>query len=227
MNSFITSTAILIPAFNASHALPELITRLQKVLPEALLLVVNDGSTDDTAAVAERLHATVVNHAVNKGKGAALQTGFEYVLQHCSADYVLTLDADLQHAPEDAPKFFEALQQTQADIIVGWRRRSGTKMPVHRRMSNALTSFMVGTRTGTVIRDSQCGYRLMRKNVLQHVKLETAGFEAETEFLIKAAKRNFVIEFVSVQTVYGDEKSYMTHWKTTKNFAKVLFRDWV
>ncbi len=162
----------------------------------------------------------------NKGKGAALQTGFNYVLHHVLVDYVLTLDADLQHLPEDAPAFFDALQRMNADVLVGWRQRVGTNMPIHRRMSNAITSLMVGTRTGTVIRDSQCGYRLIKKNVIEQVKLETTGFEAETEFLIKAAKRKFKIEFVPIQTVYSNEKSYMTHWKTTMNFAKVLFRDW-
>jgi glycosyltransferase involved in cell wall biosynthesis len=195
-------------------------------LPAIFILVVDDGSTDDTAAVAEQLQTIIVRHSTNKGKGAALQTGFEYALQNSAAEYVLTLDADLQHVPEDAPKFFEALQQTNADVLVGWRQRVGTKMPIHRRMSNAITSLMVGTRTRTVIRDSQCGYRLIKRAVIEQVKLETTGFEAETEFLIKAAKRKFTVEFVSIQTVYGDEKSYMTHWKTTMSFAKVLFRDW-
>ena len=227
MNSLIASTTIVIPAFNASHSLSELVTRLRNVLPEVSILVVDDGSTDDTAAIAEQCDATVVRHSINKGKGTALQTGFDFVLQHNSAKYILMLDADLQHLPEDAPKFFEKLQQTNADVIVGWRQRVGTTMPMHRRMSNALTSFLVSTRTGIVIRDSQCGYRLIERKVIEQVKLETAGFEAETEFLIKAAKRKFKIEFVPIQTVYGDEKSYMTHWKTTKNFAKVLFRDWI
>jgi glycosyltransferase involved in cell wall biosynthesis len=223
----IASTTVLISAFNASRSLPQLITRLRKVLPGIFILVVDDGSTDGTAVVARQLQTTIIRHSINKGKGAALQTGFQYVLQNLSTKYILTMDADLQHVPEDAPKFFETLQQTNADIIVGSRQRIGTKMPIHRRISNAITSFMVGTRTGTVIHDSQCGYRLIKKAIIEQVKLETTGFEAETEFLIKAAKQKFTIEFVPIQTVYGDEKSYMTHWKTTMNFAKVLFRDWV
>jgi glycosyltransferase involved in cell wall biosynthesis len=227
MIPFITSTVVLIPAFNASRSLPELVARLRNALPEVSILVVDDGSTDDTAAAAEQLHTTVVRYSVNKGKGSALQTGFEYVLQNISTEYVLTLDADLQHVPEDAPRFFEALQQTDADVLVGWRKRVGTKMPIHRRMSNAVTSFMVGTRTSVMIRDSQCGYRLIKRKVIEQIMLETTGFEAETEFLMKAAKQKFAIEFVPIQTVYGNEKSYMTHWKTTMNFAKVLFRDWV
>ncbi|HVN49092.1 MAG TPA: glycosyltransferase family 2 protein [Bacteroidota bacterium] len=226
MTSFLASTVILIPAFNASRSLPELIMRLRNVLPDVSILIVDDGSSDGTSAVAVQMHATVARHSVNQGKGAALQTGFNYILENLSSDSILTLDADLQHAPEDAPMFFETFRKTHADVIVGWRQRIGTIMPVHRRMSNAFTSFLVGTRTGAVIRDSQCGYRLIRRTVVEQVKLETTGFEAETEFLIKAAQKKFSIEFVPIQTIYGGEKSYMTHWNTTKHFAKILFRDW-
>jgi glycosyltransferase involved in cell wall biosynthesis len=226
MNALITSATVLIPAFNASHTLPELVVRLRKVLPSVSILIVDDGSMDETAAIAAQLQTNIIRHSTNKGKGAALQTGFDYIIQYRSADYILTLDADLQHAPEDAPKFFDLLQQKNADVVVGWRQRLGTTMPIHRRMSNTITSFLVSTRTGTAIRDSQCGYRLIKRVVIEQMKLETAGFEAETEFLIKATKRKFKIGFVPIQTVYGDEKSYMTHWKTTMNFAKVLFRNW-
>jgi GT2 family glycosyltransferase len=97
-------------------------------------------------------------------------------------------------------------------------------MPVHRKLSNTITSALVGLRTGVKIKDSQCGFRLIRRSVIEHVRLDSTGYEAETEFLIKAARRGFTIEFVPVQTIYGKEKSYMTHWATTMNFIKVLFR---
>ena len=77
------------------------------------------------------------------------------------------------------------------------------------------------------IKDSQCGFRLIRRSVVESVRLETTGYEAETEFLIKAARRGFTIEFVPVQTVYGKEKSYMTHWATTMNFIKVIIRNYL
>lgn len=129
MNLLLKSTIVLIPAFNASQSLSELVTRLKTLLPEVSILIVDDGSTDETATIAGRLQATVIRHAQNKGKGAALQTGFNYVLHHVLVDYVLTLDADLQHLPEDAPAFFDALQRMNADVLVGWRQRVGTNMP--------------------------------------------------------------------------------------------------
>jgi hypothetical protein len=132
----------------------------------------------------------------------------------------------LQHQPEDVPKFLCAQQQHDADIVIGWRERIGTRMPVHRIISNTLTSTMVGMKTGMKIRDSQCGFRLIRRSVIEKTLLESTGYEAETEFLIKAALQDFKIEFVPVRTIYGDEKSYMTHWTTTLNFIKVLFRDY-
>jgi len=218
------AAAILIPAYNAEASLVELVQRLRKVMGERDIVVVDDGSTDDTGAVAASLGAVVLRHEKNRGKGAALQTGFHYLHNQSDADFVLTIDADLQHQPEEIPKFLLAQQQTNADIVVGWRQRTGTTMPVHRRISNTLTSFLVGRRTGMLIKDSQCGFRLIRRAVLDHISLDTSGYEAETEFLIKAARSGCTIEFVPVQTIYGREKSHMTHWSTTVNFIRVLLR---
>ena len=163
-------------------------------------------------------------HETNRGKGAALQTGFNFLKTQTGIEFVLTIDADLQHQPEDAPKFLLIQQNTKADIVIGWRERIGTRMPLHRRLSNMITSALVGMRTGVKIKDSQCGFRLIRRSVIESVQLESTGYEAETEFLIKAAHLDFKTEFVPVQTIYGTEKSYMTHWATTVNFIKVIFR---
>jgi glycosyltransferase involved in cell wall biosynthesis len=144
-----------------------------------------------------------------------------------SADFVLTMDADLQHVPEDIPNFIAVQKETEADMVIGCRQRTGTHMPIHRRISNAITSKLVGIRTGIRIQDSQCGFRLIRRKVLEDVSAVLPGYEAETEFLIKAAKRGYRIAWAPVQTVYGKEKSYMTHWKTTVNFLKVLLKEYV
>jgi len=226
MESTISAIAVLIPAYNAEASLSELVHRLREVAGEVQVIVVDDGSMDRTGEVAVSLGASLLQHERNRGKGAALQTGFQWVKNLAGIEFVLTIDADLQHQPEDIPKFLEMQHRTGADIIVGWRERRGTGMPLHRMLSNTITSSLVGIRTGIAIKDSQCGFRLIRKSVLGQIQLESAGYEAETEFLLKAAREGCTIDFVPVCTVYGNEKSYMTHWTTTKNFIKVLFREY-
>jgi glycosyltransferase involved in cell wall biosynthesis len=222
---FITKTiAVLIPAFNAECSLAELIHRLRHTIDNMQIVVVDDGSTDRTSEIAASVGAVVLRHQTNCGKGAALQTGFDFLNTQIEIEFILTMDADLQHQPEDVPKFLLAQQKTNADIVIGWRKRIGTRMPMHRILSNTITSTMVGMRSGVKIKDSQCGFRFIRRSVIERVRLGSTGYEAETEFLIKAARRGFKIEFVPVQTIYGKEKSYMTHWATTMNFIKVIFR---
>jgi glycosyltransferase involved in cell wall biosynthesis len=222
---FITKTiAVLIPAFNAECALVELVRRLRIVIGDVQIVVVDDGSTDRTNEVAISAGAVVLRHEKNRGKGCALQTGFDYMNKQTGIEFILTMDADLQHQPEDVPKFLLVQQKTNADIVIGWRERIGTQMPVHRKLSNIITSALVSMRTGVKIKDSQCGFRLIRRSIIENVQLVADGYEAETEFLIKAARHGFKIQFAPVQTIYGIEKSYMTHWTTTVNFIKVLFR---
>ncbi len=216
--------AVLIPAFNAESSLIELVTRLRKAIGEILVVIVDDGSTDRTNEIAVSIGAIVLRHLKNLGKGAALQTGFDYLNKQSQIEFIITMDVDLQHQPEDISNFLIVQRQTNADIVIGWRERIGTRMPLHRRLSNLITSALVGMRTGIKIKDSQCGFRLIRRSVIESIQLESAGFEAETEFLIKAARRGFKIEFVPVKTIYGNEKSYMTHWATTLNFIKVILR---
>jgi glycosyltransferase involved in cell wall biosynthesis len=218
------SIIIIIPAYNAEGSVREVAERVHLSVPGAGVVVIDDGSTDKTAETASRADASVLKHHINLGKGAALQTGFDHVKNIPGIEYIITIDADLQHKPEDIAKFFEASEKEYADIYVGWRRRTGTGMPVHRILSNYLTSFLVGIRTGARIKDSQCGFRMIRNAVLKDIRMESCGYEAETEFLIKAAKHGCRIGFVPVQTVYGDEKSHMTHFKTTVKFLKVLLK---
>ena len=218
--------AILIPAFNADGSLAELVQRLHTAIGDVQIVVVDDGSTDRTKEVAIAAGAVVLQHEKNRGKGAALQTGFDYFNKQLEREFILTMDADLQHSPEDVSKFLLAQQNTNADIVIGWRGKMGTRMPMHRKLSNTITSAMVGVRTGIDIKDSQCGFRLIRRSVLDHVRLAATGYEAETEFLLKAARLGYTIAFVPVQTIYGTEKSYMTHWTTTINFIKVIIRNY-
>ena len=226
MNAAYDSTAVIIPALNAEATLPSLMERLRAHFVPEQIIVVDDGSSDRTKEAAERLHTIALRHPLNLGKGAALETGFRFCRGQAQFNFVLTMDADLQHAPEDIPALFEAQQRTAADIVVGTRKRFGVGMPVARIISNTITSALVSMRSKTKIEDSQCGFRLIRSAVIQRVFLEARGYEAETEFLIKAAQNGFGIASAPIQTIYRNEKSHMTHAATTKLFLKTLLRDY-
>lgn len=216
--------AAIIPALNAAETLPLLLKRLAAYVEKSDTFVVDDGSTDSTAEIAEIAHVRLVRHNRNLGKGAALRTGFARTLEERRYSAVLTLDADLQHSPDDVPAFLKAHQQKEADILIGWRKKLGTGMPLHRVFSNVITSALVSARAGTRIRDSQSGFRLISAEVCKAVVTSSDGFEAETEFLIRAAKQGFSIGFVPIATIYGNAGSHMTHWHTTKQFIHVLLR---
>jgi len=220
------SVQVLIPAFNAAATLPGLLERLKTMRELAGVLVVDDGSTDGTGTVAESGGASVIRHDVNRGKGAALRTGFRALLDNGPTDCVVTMDADLQHDVDDIPKLLAARDATKAGIVVGVRKRLGSGMPVLRILSNTLTSILVSTRAGIAIADSQCGYRLIGSEVLRSVESESDGFEAETEILIRAAAKGFSIVGVPVKTLYGGEHSHMTHWATTKRFIRTLLKEY-
>lgn len=217
--------AVLIPAYNASETIGGVISGVIQYVPAERIVVVDDGSSDRTSLVAEKLGARVVKHVGNRGKGAALQTGFDICLE-LQFDAVITLDADLQHSPQSIPDFFNLYSSGEFDVIIGSRLHHKKGMPLDRIFSNTVTTFLVSARTALKIPDSQSGYRLIDRTVLEAVRLHSNGFEAETEFIIKAAARGFRFGSVPIETVYRGEKSHMTPWVTTVNFVKVLLQDY-
>ncbi len=196
-----------------------------KIISPPAIVVVNDGSTDETEAIAKLFSVTVLSHATNLGKGAALQTGFDFVRSK-PFDAVITMDADLQHQPEDIQRFLQAYSNRQDNIIIGNRLGDKKNMPFLRVLSNTLTTFLIQARTGKKILDSQSGFRFITRNVLEQVTLCARGFEAETEFLIRAAAYGFSFGAIPIETIYAGERSHMTHFSTTVNFIKVLFRQY-
>jgi len=219
-------TAVLIPALNAARTLGQLLEGLKPFLAAGDIVVVDDGSSDESAAIAKAAGAVVLKHSSNRGKGAALRTGFAYILSSTSYDSVITMDADLQHKPEDVPGFLAAWKSGEADLILGYRNKIGSGMPLHRILSNTITSALVSARTGIRIRDSQTGFRLIARRVLASVEVHSDGYEAETEMLIRAARQGFRIAGIPVATVYDGAPSHMTHWRTTMQFLKVLLKEY-
>lgn len=218
-------TIVVIPAFNASRTLPRLLDALITNVSRDDILVVNDGSNDDTAASARDHGVRCLSLERNGGKGFALSAAFRLVRSEKDIDSVITMDADLQHSPSDVPAFIRCRRETRANLVLGRRKVMGTAMPFTRRISNIVTSFLVSSRTGWGIRDSQCGFRLIGREVLDKVSMESDGYEAETEFLLKACRAGFTVASVPIQTVYDEEESHMTHWETTRRFVNILMKE--
>jgi glycosyltransferase involved in cell wall biosynthesis len=216
---------VVIPAFNAESTLRPLLQQVSTYLPPNQIIVVDDGSVDATRDIAAQMNVHVCVHRRNQGKGASLRTGCAFALaQNCDA--VITMDADLQHAPSSIPDFIAAFETGQFDVVLGNRLKNLKGMPPHRILSNLITTALVRMRTDVAIADSQNGFRCIGRRVLERIHTEASGFEAETEFIIRAAKAGFRFGSVPVPTIYAGEKSSMTHWHTTVNFIHVLLKEY-
>ncbi len=190
--------AAVIPCFNEAPGLATLVDQVHARVP--VVVVVDDGSEDGTAAEAERAGAVVLRHERNRGKGAALRTGLSAACQRGFA-WALTLDGDGQHAPADIPAFFHCAEETGAALVVGQRRFDATAMPRLRRLVNCWMSRQLSRRAGMRLPDSQCGFRLVQLAAWAALRLEAEHFEAESELLLACARAGHRIAFVPIQTL--------------------------
>jgi glycosyltransferase involved in cell wall biosynthesis len=212
---------ILIPAYNAAVSLPELVIRLNQILENPAILVVNDGSTDNTRDVLRDLPVRVHTHATNRGKGAALQSGFDYALEK-DYDFVITIDADRQHPPEEIPRFLK--RTGEADLYLGTRNFSVGRMPIHRKLTNRVTSWFVSRLAGMKVNDSQCGFRMIATELIRKLDVKSSRYQFESELIIQAAKMNARIIEIPISTVYNDESSHMNNIMDTIRFIKLVWR---
>jgi glycosyltransferase involved in cell wall biosynthesis len=196
--------AVIIPCLNEAVAIGAVITGARKFLPSTF--VVDDGSTDGTTSVAESAGAKVLSHTRSRGKGTALQTGWQHA---CDAGFkwALTMDGDGQHAPEDIPKFLTRAEKTSADLVIGNRMESPDKMPPVRRLVNRWMSARISNLAGCPLPDSQCGFRLINLDALAATQIYAAHFEIESEVLVRFATARHGIEFVPIQVIYKGERS--------------------
>lgn len=219
INKNSNSVCAVIPFYNEKDNLQISLTETLKYVQ--FIIAVNDGSDDDTYVhLDNQSKIKFINLDRNYGKGKALSVGFDEAVS-AGFENVITLDADRQHEPKYIPEFIEGLRSF--DIVIGNRLKNLKGMPVQRRLSNKLTSFFLTVKTGQNILDSQCGYRAYKAEVLRKVKTDFSGFEAESEILVKAAKKGFKIGFVDIPTIYGNEKSKMRPVQAIVGFLKVLF----
>ena len=209
----------VIPFYNEEKTLSEIINRTLQYVDK--IIAVNDGSTDNSKQKINNLqNVIVIDYEKNYGKGFALNKGFEKALE-LGYDTVVTLDSDLQHDPVFIPDLLREIENY--GIVIGNRLNNLADMPLQRRLSNKITSFLLSVKTGQIIPDSQSGFRAIRSDVLRVVKTRSHGYEAESEQIILAARKGFKIGFVNTSTIYGNEKSKIKPVKTILAFIKTLF----
>jgi glycosyltransferase involved in cell wall biosynthesis len=214
----------LIPAYNEAARIGEVVAKTRGRVDE--VVVIDDGSADDTGAVAERAGAKVLRHEQNRGKGSAIVTGLDY-FGRADAEFAVFLDADGQHDPEEIPKFVEAARAMNADVVIGTRMWETRDMPLVRKLTNQFTSWVTSRLAQQGIPDSQCGFRLVRRGVLPQLSLSSGRFETETEMLIQAGRAGHKIISVPVRTIYeAGRASHIHPLRDTVRFFKVVGRLW-
>jgi glycosyltransferase involved in cell wall biosynthesis len=220
------SVCVLIPAFNEAATIAQVVSGVRARLPDAFIIVVDDGSSDETFERAKTAGADVLRHEQNRGKGHAVRSGLAHVLAlapPCS--HVLMMDGDLQHRPEDALKLLDAARATGADVVVGARVFDKAQMPASRYYANVIGSWALSSFIGSSIKDSQSGFRLIRCDVLRGMKLESTGYEIETEMLIKLSRRGARMVSVPVTLHYGGKSKLRPIRDTTRTcFLAVYYR---
>jgi UDP-N-acetylglucosamine---dolichyl-phosphate N-acetylglucosaminyltransferase len=214
--------AVVIPAFQAGRRVAAVVTGVRREVPQAAVFVVDDGSTDGTAAAAAAAGATVTAHAANRGKGAALATGVERALSG-TAEAIVTLDADGQHDPAAIPVLVAPLEAGSADLVLGARARTPA-MPPQRRLSNWLSSVLASRVAGAAVPDAQTGFRAFRRTVAAAVRPEETGYDYELAFLLGAVAAGFRLHSVVVPTIYSGATSHFRHVADTWRVARVFAR---
>jgi glycosyltransferase involved in cell wall biosynthesis len=210
----------LIPAYNEARYIADVVKRTLAHLP---VIVIDDGSSDGTGAAAALAGAKVVAHKVNQGKGAALNTGFDYAAKR-GVDAAITLDADGQHDPDEIPLFIDAFRAGKGDLIIG--QRAFAEMPAKSQFGNRVGTWLLGKAMGQPVPDNQSGYRLLSRPVMEQVRPSSSRFEAEVEILLRAQMAGFRLAWVPIKTIYNDKKSHFRPIHDSALFLKMTWRIW-
>ncbi len=213
---------LIIPGYNLEPYLSTLLDQVSEYFQSDHITVIDDGSTDRTATIAQSKGVNVIVHPTNLGKGVALKSGFESFLQG-DGKWAMTIDGDLQHSPTHIPEFIRLANEGLCDVIIGTRLSKLENMPWDRRFSNLTTSKILSLITRCKILDSQCGFRLIRRNMVEELgRLTGKRFEFETECILEWAKRKARFGWVPIATKYEGSSSSIHRLKDTLLFLKVI-----
>lgn len=211
-------TLVVLPAYNEGGVLSETLEKLRESV-KADLLVVDDGSSDDTADIARAAGARVVSHAVNLGLGAALSTGLE-VARREGYERMVTFDADGQHSPEDIGRLLEELGG--CDVVIGVRTVHGERMPLVKKIGNHILNILTAVVFQTYCRDSQSGLRAFNRKAIESLELKANRYEVSSEILYEAGRNGLTVGEVPVDAIYTEHS--MSNGTGVKDGFKILWR---
>lgn len=214
--------AVVIPAYNEAATIADVAGRALAQTP--LVIVVDDGSTDGTAARLAGLPVLLLRHPENRGKAASLVDGFAEALRR-GASAVITLDGDGQHRPEDIPKFLERAAAAPQAIVTGSRLADRAAFPSARYRANRIANFWISWACRHPIEDSQCGFRLYPRRVLESVRASHArrhGFVFESEILINAARAGYRSTAVPIPALYAEKPQRPSHFRPVADITRIV-----
>ena len=218
-------TCVLIPSFNGARTIGAVVKGIKEKGLDAV--VIDDGSRDDTERRASESGAIVIRNASNLGKGASLKRGFRFILSSTNFDAVIIMDGDGQHSPDDIQKFIAGAENGVSDVIVGNRMNVVKNMPFVRLATNKLMSYLLSVRCKQDIPDTQCGFKLIKRDVLKKIKLESSNYDLDSELLIEASRNKFKIASVRIETIYRDEPSRIHPIKDTLRFFALFVKSYL
>ena len=214
------NVVVVIPAYQAVRTIGPLVAEIRSQgLP---VTVVDDASGDGTAGAAQAAGALVIRRAVNGGKGAAFRDGVAAALGG-DCDWIITLDADGQHLASEIPLFLKEAERSGADLVVGNRMGRPRGMPLDRWLTNLVMSGFLSRIVGQRIPDTQCGFRMIRRRVLETIRLTSDRFEVESEMIVRTAWAGFRTASVHVSSVYRWQSSFIRPIRDTVRFLRFLW----
>jgi len=209
--------AAVVPCYNEARTIGELVRGIRKRLSN--VVVVDDGSSDATRALALDAGAWVLRHERNRGKGAALQTGLKAAWDR-GYSWAALLDGDGQHSPEDIPALLACAEATGAELVIGNRMQKPEDMSWLRRLVNRWMSREISRLAGRPIPDSQCGFRLIKLAAWERFDFRASHFEVESEMALGFARRGCRVEFVPVQTIPRSRPSHIRPLRDTWRWGR-------
>jgi len=214
---------VIIPTYNESKVIGSVVGQLNQ--RGFRVVVVDDGSRDNTIVEANKFGAELIVHAKNAGKGRCIREGLEHALEN-NCEACITMDGDGQHSINDIDKFIDEYKKSGADLVLGNRLHNPKKMPFIRRCTNLCMSFMISLLITERIDDSQCGYRLISRKGIEKMRLNTAKYEIESEMIMEAKRRGLKISSVNIESIYGGEASQINPFLDTLRFIKFIINEY-